>query len=117
MRSVSNWLHEWFGLSLKQPNPTRASKLMHPLGSLGDQLDVITNAEVEILLSDIERYSERTSELAKRAPGLRLLAMGDSQLLRRFMKTCKTLQSHTEGHFLAGAAGVLQDDFVGEIPC
>jgi fatty-acyl-CoA synthase len=53
---------------------------MHPLGGLADQLHIITDAEVEILIFDAERYSERAAELAKQMPGLRLLAFGDTPL-------------------------------------
>ncbi len=51
---------------------------MHPLGALADHLHVVTDAEVEMLIFDAQRYGERATELAQRAPGLRLMAFGSS---------------------------------------
>jgi fatty-acyl-CoA synthase len=53
---------------------------MHPLGGLADHLHVVTDAEVEILIFDAQRYGERAADLAQRAPGLRLMAFGQSSL-------------------------------------
>lgn len=53
---------------------------MHPLGGLDDHLYVITDARVEVLIFDAARYEARAAELAQRAPGLRLLAFGESDL-------------------------------------
>ncbi len=53
---------------------------MHPLGGAADHLHVVTDAQVEILIFDAQRYAERAAELARHAPGLRLLAFGPSPL-------------------------------------
>jgi fatty-acyl-CoA synthase len=53
---------------------------MHPLAGLADHLHVVTDARVDILVFDAERYGERAADLAKRAPGLRLMAFGKSSL-------------------------------------
>lgn len=53
---------------------------MHPLGGLADHRYVVTDAEVDILIFDAERYGERAGELAQQAPGMRLLALGASPL-------------------------------------
>jgi len=59
---------------------------MHPLGSLADHQHVVTDAEVEILIFDAERYGERTAELAQRSPGMRLAAFGSSPLAEDLCK-------------------------------
>lgn len=51
---------------------------MHPLGGFADHLHVVTDAEVEILIFDAERYGERAAELAKHALNIRWLALGSS---------------------------------------
>jgi len=53
---------------------------MHPLGGLADHLHVVSDAQVEILVFDAQRYGERAAELARGAPGLRLFAFGPSPL-------------------------------------
>lgn len=53
---------------------------MHPLGGLQDHLHVVTDAQVDVLIFDAERYSERAAEIAKQVPGLRLLAFGESDM-------------------------------------
>lgn len=53
---------------------------MHPLGGFNDHLHVVTDAKVDVLIFDAERYSERAAALAEQAPGLRLLAFGASPL-------------------------------------
>ena len=53
---------------------------MHPLGGLADHLYVVSDAQVDILIFDAERYSDRAAELAQRLPGLRLIAFGRSPL-------------------------------------
>ncbi len=51
---------------------------MHPLGGFADHLHVVTDASLDILVFDAERYGERAAELAQRSPGLRLVAFGQS---------------------------------------
>lgn len=53
---------------------------MHPLGGFNDHLHVVTDAKVDVLIFDAERYGERAAALAEQAPGLRLLAFGASPL-------------------------------------
>ena len=52
---------------------------MHPLGGLNDHLHVVTDANIDVLIFDEERYGERAKALAEKVPGLRLLAFGISQ--------------------------------------
>lgn len=51
---------------------------MHPLGGFNDHLHVVTDAKVDVLIFDAERYSERALTLAAQAPGLQLLAFGEN---------------------------------------
>jgi fatty-acyl-CoA synthase len=53
---------------------------MHPLASLDDHLNVIGNADVEVLIYDAERFEPRAAEIASQTPGIRLLAIGASEL-------------------------------------
>lgn len=53
---------------------------MHPLGGFADHLHVVTDAEIDILIFDADRYGERVAELSKHAPSVRLLAFGSSPL-------------------------------------
>lgn len=53
---------------------------MHPLGGFNDHLHVVTDANVDVLIFDAERYSERAAALAEQMPDLRLLAFGASPL-------------------------------------
>ena len=65
---------------------------LHPLGGLADHLHAVTDAQVEILVFDAERFSERAAELAKQSPGLRLAAFGPSPLaadLCKLAEACK----------------------------
>ena len=54
---------------------------MHPLGGLADHLQVVTDAQVDLLIFDAQRYSARAAELAAGCPGVRLVALGDSPLV------------------------------------
>jgi len=50
---------------------------LHPLGSLGDHLDQIADAEAEILVVDVPTYRDRGEQLAASAPTLKtLLTLG-----------------------------------------
>ena len=51
---------------------------MHPLGGVADHLHVIEDGGVELLIFDAGKYAARAAELAERAPGLRLVAFGES---------------------------------------
>ena len=53
---------------------------LHPMGGLADQLHVIRDAGIELLIFDADRYQGRAREIAREVPGLRLLALGDSDL-------------------------------------
>jgi len=53
---------------------------MHPLAGLGDHLHVIRDADVEVLIYDAERFEGRAAEIAREAPGVRLLAIGASEI-------------------------------------
>ncbi|WP_439133749.1 AMP-binding protein [Pseudomaricurvus sp.] len=50
---------------------------MHPLGGLQDHLHVVTDAQIDVLIFDVERYGDRALELAQQVSGLRLLAFGE----------------------------------------
>src|SRR4051812_34102125 len=51
---------------------------MHPLGGLADHLHVVLDAKVDVLIFDAERFNDRATELAQRAPGIKLIAFGVS---------------------------------------
>jgi len=53
---------------------------MHPLSGINDHVHVITDAQVEILIFDAGRYTERATELKQRVPTLRLIAFGASAI-------------------------------------
>ncbi|HSW11887.1 MAG TPA: AMP-binding protein [Solimonas sp.] len=53
---------------------------MHPLSGLADHLHVVTDAEVDVLVFDAQRYGERVAELARQRPTMRLLSFGESSL-------------------------------------
>jgi fatty-acyl-CoA synthase len=75
---------------------------MHPLAGLADHLHVITDARIEILIFDAERYASRAAELAERAPGLRLIALGDSA---RAENLCKLAARCTPEPLIAPRVG------------
>ncbi len=51
---------------------------MHPLAGFPDHLHVVIDAKIDILVFDAGRFSERASELADRAIGVKLIAFGKS---------------------------------------
>lgn len=53
---------------------------MHPLGGLDDHLFAARDADIDVLIFDPERYSERAAQIAAEMPGLKLLAFGDSPI-------------------------------------
>ncbi len=53
---------------------------MHPLTGMLDHLHVVLDARVDVLIFDASRFGERAAELAQRAPGVKLIALGESTL-------------------------------------
>lgn len=53
---------------------------LHPLSGLPDHLHVISDAGVEVLIFDAERFSERAADIAREVAGFRLMAFGESPL-------------------------------------
>jgi fatty-acyl-CoA synthase len=53
---------------------------LHPLSGLADHLNVMRDAQVNVLVFDADRFSERAAELARDVPGLKLLAIGQSDI-------------------------------------
>lgn len=53
---------------------------MHPLGGLPDHLHVVKDSGVEVLVFDAARFGARAGELAREVPGLKLVAIGASEL-------------------------------------
>jgi fatty-acyl-CoA synthase len=51
---------------------------MHPLAGVADHLHVVRDAGLELLVFDAARYGERAAELARQAPGLKLVGFGPS---------------------------------------
>jgi fatty-acyl-CoA synthase len=51
---------------------------MHPLAGLPDHLHVVLDAQVDVLIFEAGRFDERVAELSKRAPGVKLIALGKS---------------------------------------
>ena len=65
-----------FNMGANQMMGTRTVAL-HPMGSLDDHAYVLEDAEVETLVYDPERYTERAAELLDRVPTLKqVLALG-----------------------------------------
>lgn len=59
---------------------------MHPMAGINDHVHVVTDAKAEILIFDAGRFSERAAELAKQAPGLKLIAFGATPLAEDITK-------------------------------
>jgi fatty-acyl-CoA synthase len=59
---------------------------MHPLAGLADHVNVLLDAQVNVLIFDAERFSERAAELLQRAPGLKLIGFGASPLAEDLCK-------------------------------
>ncbi len=53
---------------------------LHPLSGFNDHLYAVTDGDLDILIFDAERYSERAVELAKHHTKLKLIAFGDTPL-------------------------------------
>ena len=52
---------------------------MHPLSGLADHLNIIRDAGVEVFIFDAERFEARAIEIARKIPGIRLMAFGHSE--------------------------------------
>ena len=65
---------------------------LHPLAGLQDQLHVIRDAEVELLIVDAEAFGARAAEIVKEVPGLRVLALGESELGENIWRLAESFQ-------------------------
>jgi len=65
---------------------------MHPLAGMADHLNVVLDAKVDVLVFDPARFSERAAEIAKQAPGLKLIAFGESPLAQDLCKLAETFK-------------------------
>jgi fatty-acyl-CoA synthase len=65
---------------------------LHPLSGLADHLHAITDAGVEVLIFEAGRFEARAQEIAAQAPGLRLLAFGDSDLGLNLVRLAATFE-------------------------
>jgi fatty-acyl-CoA synthase len=75
---------------------------MHPLGGLEDHVYVITDAQIEVLVFDAQRYGARAAELKERVPGLRLLALGECAFAEDL---CRLAESFTPKRLVAPRVG------------
>jgi fatty-acyl-CoA synthase len=53
---------------------------MHPLASFDEHLGVVRDAEVKVLVFDADHSEARAAEIAREVPGIRLIAIGRSQI-------------------------------------
>jgi len=53
---------------------------LHPLSALPDHLHVLSDAGVEVLVFDAERFGDHAGQIAAALPALKLMAFGDSAL-------------------------------------
>jgi len=53
---------------------------MHPLSALPDHLNVIRDADVQVLIFEASRFEGRAAEIAREVPGIKLLSIGPSEL-------------------------------------
>lgn len=53
---------------------------MHPMAGLADHLHVVTDANVDVLVFDGERFGERAEQLGREMPGMKLIAFGASPI-------------------------------------
>ncbi len=75
---------------------------MHPLGSLSDHQFIIDDSGVDILIFDAERHNQRAAALAKASSGLRLVALGESDLAPNI---CRLADAHTPAPLNAPSVG------------
>ncbi len=59
---------------------------MHPLGGLADHLHVVQDAEIDILIFDVDNYAVRAAQLAQKSPKMRLLAFGSNSITENLSK-------------------------------
>ena len=59
---------------------------MHPLQGVADHINVVLDAKLDVLVFDPDRFSERVVEIAKQAPGLKLIAFGQSSIAEDLCK-------------------------------
>lgn len=65
---------------------------MQAMSGLADHVHVITDANVDVLVFEAERFSERAAELKERVPGLKLVAFGESPLAQDLCKLAATFK-------------------------
>jgi fatty-acyl-CoA synthase len=53
---------------------------LHPLSGRDDHLNVIKDAEVNVLIFDAGRFEERAADIAREVAGVRLMAFGESAM-------------------------------------
>jgi fatty-acyl-CoA synthase len=53
---------------------------LHPMAGLADHLHALRDAGVELFVFDADRFGARAGEIAREIPGIRLLALGASDL-------------------------------------
>ena len=64
---------------------------MHPLSGLADHLHVATDAEIQVLVFEPDRFGERAEALAAQVPGLRLVAFGASPVAEDLCALAETM--------------------------
>jgi fatty-acyl-CoA synthase len=68
-----------FTMAANQVNATRSTPL-HPMGSVDDQAYVLGDCGAETLIFDPDNFTDRARQLAEMVPGLKLLALGPSDI-------------------------------------
>jgi len=86
---------------------------VHPLGGFADHLHVVVDAQIDVLVFDAERYSERAAELAQRSPGLRLVAFGRSPLAEDLCALAETFKPERLAAPKVGPSGVMRLGYSG----
>ena len=64
---------------------------MHPLSGVADHAYAISDGQIDILLFDAKRYSDRAAELKQRIPKLRLFSFGKSEIAEDICKLAEGL--------------------------
>ncbi len=65
---------------------------LHPLASESDHLDILRDAQADLLIFEGGRYDERTAALVGRLPGIRVVALGRSGLAEDLCALAASLQ-------------------------
>jgi fatty-acyl-CoA synthase len=86
---------------------------MHPLGGFADHHHAVVDAEIDILVFDAGRYSERAAELAKRSPDLRLVAFGPSPLAEDLCKLAEGFKPERLVAPKVGPSGIMRLGYSG----